>query len=568
MSSQVLPQEREAAELTNGPGEQDRGSPRSRIIARLLANSSTVAIAIAGALYCGLSLRIFLASLSLTKMLTYPLDDVYIGMAIAKSFAAHGIWGVTPAHFSSASSCPGFLLVLSALYRLTGATDWWPLVLSFCFGILSIIMASRVLKGAGPINHLIALCALVFFTPLHVMGLLGMEHSLHIALTLAFLNGVGRSLASEQCPSWGLLILASFMTSVRYESLFVIAAASFLYLLDRKARAAVYLVIAAAIPVLVYGAISVTLHSNWLPNSISLKGLSGGAAVHFPLGIVEHFNFSIARAPYLGLLLATIVVLTTIPGVRADKRAFSMLVIVFASTVFHLALADIGWVYRYEAYLVAAAIVAIAFAVPYVEVSRSQLKTKALLSWAVTATLLIFGAIGTYFLSRRTLEAGFTLPHRSMAVYSQQIQMARFLRHFEQGTTVAANDIGAINYYADINCVDLVGLADDEVFRLKRNNAYSTASLSKLAGARQVRIALVYDSWFSIAPPIGLRGLGGPPLPASWIRVARWRTPYAQYSGSDQVSFYATDPAAAERLQDSLARFAPSLPPQVEVFWR
>ena len=36
--------------------------------------------------------------------LVYGLDDAYIHMAIAKNLARHGVWGVTPFHFASASS--------------------------------------------------------------------------------------------------------------------------------------------------------------------------------------------------------------------------------------------------------------------------------------------------------------------------------------------------------------------------------------------------------------------------------------------------------------------------------
>ena len=68
-----------------------------------------------------------------------------------------------------------------------------------------------------------------------------MEHTLHIALTLTFLDLVVRALAKGQFPSWRLLVLAGVLVSVRYESLFLIAIACLLYLLNRQATAAVAL---------------------------------------------------------------------------------------------------------------------------------------------------------------------------------------------------------------------------------------------------------------------------------------------------------------------------------------
>ena len=165
-------------------------------------------------------------------------------------------------------------------------------------------------------------------------------------------------------------------------------------------------------------------------------------------------------------------------------------------------------------------------------------------------TSLVLAIVGSFTLAQRTVDAETTLPYRSTAVYSQQVQMARFLSRFEEGVSVAANDVGAINYYADIDCLDLVGLGDRDVFWLKRKGVYSTAALAKLAQDRKVQIAVVYDSWFSISP---LNSLSGPPLPLSWIRVAQWRTPYGAYLGGDTVSFYATNPTEAAKLKSSLA---------------
>jgi hypothetical protein len=518
--------------------------------------TSVLILCFAGALYLALSIHLLRAGIAATGQLTYPLDDTYITMAMAKNLAFHGVWGITRSAFAPSSSCPGFLLILAAVYRLTGPTVWAPLALSLGFGLLAIFAAWRILRELNLATQICGLLAFIIFTPLHVLGLLGMEHTLHLALILLFLDLAGRALAAHSPLRWTALLLTAFMVSVRYESLFIVAVAGLLLLGQRRIRAAISLGIAAAAPVAIYGVASVLHGGYWLPNSIALKGTSTTSLLHAPIDLLRHFESCIVRAPHMGALLGAMIALLAVRGIAANTpasvRSRVMLDLVLGATMIHLALADVDWVYRYEAYLIGAAVVAIAFALPRINISRDR--------WAVAA-VSVFGLAAIYFLSARTLSAQSTLPERSVAVYSQQIQMARFLNLYETGASIAANDVGAINYYADINCLDLVGLADSDVFRLKRHGLYTTANLANLAAARNVQIAIVYDSWFN---PVYLNHIAGPPLPSSWIRVARWRTPNGEYLGSAIVSFYAADDSEAAKLKRDLALFEPTLPPGVQ----
>ena len=504
----------------------------------------------AAAVYLAFSAFVLRAELRETGTLVFPLDDTYITMALAKNLALHGVMGISPNHFVPATSCPGFVLLLAAAYFLTGPTVWWPLALSLAFGLAAILMAQRLLASTHWGIQLGALLAMLFFTPLHIMGLLGMEHTLHLFLVLVFLDAVTDSLAKQKPPAWSLLLLTGFMVSVRYESLFLVAVACLLYFQHRQVTAAVRLGLAAAAPVGLFGAISMLNGCYWLPQSIARKGLSVEAVTQTPMEFIHHFVSRLTYAPYLGVFVVMIVVLLTIPGVMKDRRARSMLGIVLGGILLQLALADVGWTYRYEAYVVGAAIATIAYVIPHVQFARNR--------WAVVF-LLVFAVAGSGTLARRLVNAERTLPERSAAVYNQQFQMARFLSRFENGVSVAANDVGAINYYADIDCLDLAGLGDREVFRLLRQGNFTVASMMKLAKDRKVKIAVVYDSWFPFL------SWTEPPVPISWTRVARWRTPYSSYLGSDTVSFYATSPEEAVKLKTSLAVFAPSLPPNVEV---
>ena len=534
-------------------GETQTSAPPNQSPLRHEKAAPYIVLGIVLAIYLIFSIHVLRAELSSTGTLVFPLDDTYIGMAMAKNLALHGVWGISATRFASAASSPGYYLLLAGLYRITGPTVWGPLALSLTFGFLVLVMAWRLLAQTHWGVQLLALLAIFYFVPMHVIGLLGMEHTLHLLLVLGFLQLVGTALARQKSPGWGLMLLTSVLVSVRYESLFMVAVAGLLYLLQRQFWPAIRLGLAAAMPVAVYGAISMWNGAYWLPHSIAMKGMSGRLALQTPIELANHFERDLARAPFLGVLLGMIVVLLTMPCVLADRRLRSMLDIVFGGIILHLALADVGRasVYRYEAYLIGAAIAAIACAVPYLKISRDK--------WQAL-TLSVLGLAGIVLMTQRTVEAAASLPERSKAIYSQQVQMALFMKKYEEGAVVAANDVGAINYFADIDCLDLYGLGDRDVFWLKRKGLYTNAALTKLAAARHVKIAVVYDYWFSVLTPIG-----GPPLPLSWVRVERWQTPNGFYLGGDTVSFYAANPAEAMKLKSALDGFAPSLPRDVEV---
>src|SRR2546428_10212027 len=215
-------------------------------------------------------------------------------MALAKNLAFHGVLGISATRFASATSSPGFLLVLAALYRLTGPTVWWPLALSLIFGLLALIMAQRLLAGTHWGIQLITLLAIVYFTPLHIVGLFGMEHTLHLLLVLAFLHLAGNALAGQKSPSPGLMLVTGLMVSVRYESLFMIAVAGLLFVLQRQVTAATRLAMAAVVPVGLYASISVLNGCYWLPHSVAVKGISANTATRAPDELMRHFENCLA----------------------------------------------------------------------------------------------------------------------------------------------------------------------------------------------------------------------------------------------------------------------------------
>lgn len=142
-------------------------------------------------------------------------------------------------------------------------------------------------------------------------------------------------------------------------------------------------------------------------------------------------------------------------------------------------------------------------------------------------------------------------PQSTTNTFEQQYQMGLFVRRHYQHSTVALNDIGAVNFLADIRCLDLWGLANAEVTAARRKHTYQVGDierLSKLAGAR---IAIVYDSWFAGR------------LPQGWIRERRWNIQDNVNAGDDTVSLYAVNQAEAVYLGQGLTDFSSQLPTDV-----
>ena len=532
-------------------------TPRARRASLAEPHPGWSSALIAGAIYTAITLVLLIAAFRAAgHHFVYPLDDTYIGMAMAKNLALHGVWGVTPFAFSSSSSSLLFPLLLAAIFRVLGPNQAAPLLLSWFFGLASVFAADTMLSPFLNRNgRTIALTLMVLFAPLFVLGVLGMEHSLHLLLTLLFLQYFLRFSTGdpEPEPLARIGLIAALMVAARYEGLFFVAPACCFLLLSKRWKAAFAIGLSAMIPVCIYAAVSLAHGAAWLPNSVALKGVS----VHRSavLGALHDALLRTAinawGAPHLVLLLAGIALLL-VPLLRvAPRRALPLLLIECAGCL-HLATARVGWVYRYEDYLIASAVVTLACAFPFVV----QLDRRRLL----VAACFLLTCAGVALL-RRAVLAAYSLPLHSRGIYSQQWQMARFLHAFYPHATVAANDIGAIDYFNDIHCYDLVGLANQDVFNARRAGRYTTDFLRASAAAHGVRIAIVYDRWFAVTPG---DLLGGPPLPSGWIRIARWSVLDRSVVAEPTISFYAVDPAQAAPLRSALLRFDPTLPRNVQ----
>lgn len=486
------------------------------------------------------------AGLRLTgRHLVYPLDDTYIHMAVGRTLRTHGIWGVSPYGFTSCTSSLLWPLLLALTGMLGARAEWAPLALNVGAGLLVVAGASRLLRENTPGGRLVVLLALVVLTPLPTLVATGMEHTLHVAAVL-LLAGLFLRALDGPAPSgaWPLAAAAAATSALRYESLFLVAVAGALLAWHRRWPDAVATVLGGAAPPAAFALVSLSHGWYALPNSVVLKG------AHFDLhratGVLDALGGRglrmLAHAPHVLVLVLAVLALLALTRGRPALRALQVLFVLTA--LLHMHFADTGWLYRYEAYLVALGLVTLGLSLPGAGTEWGAGPR------AATVALVLVAA---YPLVERAARAAWETPRASRNIFDQQYQVARFLRRFHPAASVAANDIGAISYFADVRLLDLYGLATMDVARARQAGGLTREDLVRLAAAYRPEAIVVYRSWF------------GQTLPPEWLEAGTWKAPEQVVVADRVVTFYAPGPEARERLVRSLQAFQPELPPEVTV---
>lgn len=487
----------------------------------------------------------------------YALDDPYIHMAIARNFAHYGVWGVTRYEFSSSTSSLLWTLLLAAIYSVTSSI-YVPLVLN-CIAAVAVVWIAYLLLqdiASGQVPKFILLLVLAFLLPMSPLILTGMEHTFHVVLCLLMVYIAATVIADDQFSfskqsTKLLLLLTPLATMVRYESLFIVAVIASLLALRRRFLFATLIVLAAMVPLVVYGLISIKNGSFFLPNSLLLKGSLPQAGLLLFLKHAANRWLSSPHLLSLWLLGATLLFAQR-KEVSLWQRYRVMLMIFMFATVLHVLFARVGWFYRYEAYLIAVGIL-VTGTLLLSYFSRLKNSTTNLL-YRPTAifSCVLAVTIAVVLLSRAYTAIGNTVL-ATQNIYQQQYQMATFLKRYYDGSAVAANDIGAINFAADIRCLDLYGLGSAEITGAKLYRQYNTRKIAELAQSHKVRIAVVYKNWFEAE--------GG--VPREWTNVGEWITPNCVVCGWDIVTFYAVESDEIEALTRNLRDFSSSLPAEI-----
>lgn len=487
---------------------------------------------------------------------SYCLDDAYIHMAMAKNFALHGVWGITPDGFTSSASSLLWPLLIAGVFRLLGPQVLTPFILNLLLATVLLVVIYRLLRRQHVPEWYCAmlLAVLIIAMPLPTMIFSGMEHILQALVAMLFIASAAQAIGDDAPAQFPLTLclLAPLVTLVRFEGLFLAFAAGLLLLLRRRVLPACLVGVGALLPVIIYALISTGHGWLWLPNSVLLKGTAPHlTSLHGFAVFCAAMWHKLTRVPGVANVVGLALAVYLLNGSRLRKwwsPAQVMLLLFLLVALLHGASAGIPVFYRYEAYLIALGLAALA-APLYTALADGWSRKRAWRAVIILPVILIV----TQLLTIRGLGALQRTPRATTNIYRQQLQMARFLHRYYPGASIAANDIGAINFFTDIHCLDMVGLANIEVAHLELQHRCDRAAFDALTRAHHVQVAIIYDHWFTNR------------IPLSWTPVARWRMPDNVVCGGPVVTFYAVTPGEAAPLATHLKEFTPQLPPEVEV---
>ncbi|MGE0745458.1 MAG: hypothetical protein AB7K86_09425 [Rhodospirillales bacterium] len=524
----------------------DPSPAAAKRVAQILASVALVAIA-------GLLVTI-IAGLN-GGAFTYTLDDPYIHLSVSEKIAAGG-YGINFGEPSAASSSILYPLLLAPF----AGTAWHHLVPLAINAAALVAFAWTLVEflfhiGVGTLARrplFIALFAAAVALSFNLVGLVfsGMEHNLHVALAALGVLGLAIFLREGRVAWWLVPVLIA-APLVRYEATLASLAGAAVLIARGAVRPGA---VAAATVIAALAAFSAFLLASGLaplPSSVLVKSssaLSGAEGTLWPfvgsilINISDAMSRKVGAIMIVAAVLAVYLALVTRRGAGRRDPTVPMAAYLAVTVAGHAMFGQFGWFHRYEIYALVVTFMAVLF------LFRDPIAARLAQPRGGVALLLVIAAAafvtGKNYVYATLLE----VPIAANNIFEQQVQMRRFVtEHYRN--PVAANDVGLLTWGNPDYVLDLWGLGSEEARKLRaarRDGEW----MARLAAARGIGLALVYeDGYFKT------------PFPETWVRVGRLHLSRARVTPArSAVTFFATEPAEAERLRALLRAFAPTLP--------
>ncbi len=285
---------------------------------------------------------------------TYPLDDSYIHLTLAKNFASTGILGINPGEFAFLTSSPLWTALLM-IFKLIGINSvLLPLILNAIIGLILILILDfefRKLKF-HIIPRIVIIIIYFAFIPGLVLTFIGMEHFLHLLLSLIFIINFRKFFEYNEIK-YDLMvsILAALLMLIRYESIFILTPLIILCLLKKKFTKVIMLVLFSVIPIMIIGFYSKNNGWFFLPTSLMLKGSQlDNASINEVIKFLVYFPL---KKLYLNAgitsVISGLIILAYVQFINRNNRHgidYFLTISILSTILLHLVLAQLGWFYR------------------------------------------------------------------------------------------------------------------------------------------------------------------------------------------------------------------------------
>lgn len=138
----------------------------------------------------------------------YPLDDAFIHMAVAKNIVEHHNWGISAHGFQSASSSILYTLLLAGLFKVFSVHVILPFAVNVAAAVVLLLVLQEWLlrQGLSRRAQLVVQLAVVLITPLPILVMTGMEHTLQCLFCFLFLTrrrhkNIRQTIKARKIPS-------------------------------------------------------------------------------------------------------------------------------------------------------------------------------------------------------------------------------------------------------------------------------------------------------------------------------------------------------------------------------
>lgn len=456
---------------------------------------------------------------------SYALDDPYIHLSMAKNFYEKQILSVDGISFASASSSPLWFIMLSFFMGFdTEITQNLPFLFNIIFQILSLFMIIFIFNKhfKVQISYLLLLIFAVF-APFIPLALGGMEHSLQIFLMLVVLNEYLNFINHKYNKNFLFLCLFSaLLVATRYENIAFVLMLAITLVFEKKYKEFIILSFISFVPIVAFGIFSQQFNLGFFPSSIMIKSEIGN---HIDVNLFKKIINKIIsgfthKHIFIIFILNLYIFIRTF--LKRDYKITYLAFVFIGTTLAHLAFGSLGWLNRYEAYLIVFGLLnIISFLYKYYNLYKIENKLK---------TMIFLFLFIVFFIISASFKGHYIAVLGTKNIFEQQIQMAKFLKRYFNNSKIAANDIGAISFFTNIKLLDLAGLGSYDIVRLYKDGKYNANTIKKLIAKNDVDLIVVYDVWFS--------KLNFSFNDENYSFMGSWQIIDNKVCGSDIVSFY------------------------------